>query len=77
VLRNERAFTVAIEISSGDGSVGERRRREELIRVAMLLNELLGNDPEDLGPDFANGVHTPVYRLVKGLIGRWVNRLIQ
>ena len=32
--------------------------------------------PEHLSPDLANGVYTPVARLVEGLVGRGVDGLI-
>jgi hypothetical protein len=77
MLGDERALLVnAIEVTSGDGAVPKRSRREEFFRVTVFLDELLGYDPEDLGPYFTNGVDTPVSWLVEGLVGRWVDRLI-
>ena len=42
----------------------------------MLGDQILGEDPEYLGPDLADGVHTPVTRLVEGLVCRWVDRVV-
>ena len=42
----------------------------------MLGDETLRDEPEDLSPDFADGVDTPVTRLVEGLVGRRVDSFI-
>jgi hypothetical protein len=57
-----------IEVALRYGSVLEGCRREQRVHIAMLIDEALRDDPEDLSPDFANGVHTPVTRLVESLV---------
>lgn len=66
----------AVEVALGDGTILEWLRREEVVDEAMLLDEPLGDDPEDLRPNLADSVHAPVSRLVEGLVGRRVNGLI-
>jgi len=51
---------LAVEVARRDRSVLERSRREQVLRIAVLLNEVLGDDPEDFGPDFADGVDAPI-----------------
>lgn len=46
----------AVEITLGDSAVLERLRREERLRVSMLLNKALRDDPEDLCPDLTNSM---------------------
>jgi len=62
------AHALAVELAHRNRAVLERRGREEVDSVAMLLNEPLGDNPEDLCPNLANGVDAPVTRLVKGLV---------
>ena len=57
-----------IEVSLRHRSVLKRCRREQCVDIAVLIDEALRDDPEDLGPDFANGVYTPVTRLVESLV---------
>ena len=80
VLGNERlggtvdlVFAGAVEVTSGDGAIFFGQRREEGIRELVLLDEFLGDNPKDLSPDLTNGVHTPVTRLVEGLVRRGVD----
>ena len=75
MLGNERlgvtvdlVFAGAVEVTSGDGAVLPGQRWEESVRESVLLDELLGDDPEDLSPDLANGVDTPITGLVEGLV---------
>ena len=63
----------AVEVARGYGAVLERSRGEEVLCVPVLLDEALGDDPEDLSPDFTDGVDTPVAGLVEGLVHRGVN----
>ena len=42
----------------------------------MLDDETLRDDPEDFGPNFADSVDTPVARLIKSLVRRWVDSVI-
>jgi hypothetical protein len=58
----------SVEVARGDGAIFLDQRREEGIRELVLLDEFLGDNPEDLSPDLTNGVHTPVTRLVQGLV---------
>ena len=73
-LRGE--LLLAVEVTLGDGAVLERLGREEVVDEAVLLDEALGDDPEDLRPDFADGVDTPVAGLVEGLVDGGVDGLI-
>jgi hypothetical protein len=80
VLGNERlggtvdlVFAGAVEVTGRDGAILFGQRREEGIRELVLLDEFLGDNPEDLSPDLTNGVHTPVTRLVEGLVRRGVD----
>ena len=75
MLRNERfgvtvdlVFTGAVEVTSGDGAVRFSQRREEGVRESVLLDEFLGDNPEDLSPDLTNGMDTPVARTVESLV---------
>ena len=75
MLGNERfgvavhlVFASAVKVTSGDGAVRFSHRREECIRKSVLLDELLGDNPEDLSPDLTNSVDTPVTRTVEGFV---------
>lgn len=61
-------FCGFIEVAFWDGSILKRRRREERVGVAVLLDKTLGDNPEDLSPDFTDGVDSPVTWLVQGLV---------
>ena len=61
-------FTSAVKVTSRDGTVRLSQRREECIRKPVLLDELLGDNPEDLSPDLTNSVDTPVTRTVEGFV---------
>ena len=78
VLGDERlaSNSGAVEVARGYGAVLERSRGEEVLCVSVLLNEALGDDPEDLSPDFTDGVDTPVAGLVEGLVRRRVDGLV-
>ena len=77
MLGDERTRLIrTIEVTCGDGTILERSRGEEIVRVTVLLDELLGHDPQDLSPDFTNSMDAPVSWFVEGLVGRWVDRLI-
>lgn len=65
-----------IEVALGNCAIGKRFRREEGVRVSVLGNETLGDDPEDLSPNFTNGVHTPVTRLIESLVRRGVDGVV-
>ncbi len=67
---------LAVEIAFGDGAVLERLRREEIVDEAVLLDEALGDDPEQLRPNFTDRVDTPVAGLVEGLVGRRIDGLV-
>ena len=66
-------FTGPVEVPGGNGTILLDQGREERIREPVLLYKFIGDDPEDLSPDFTNGVHTPVTRLVEGLVRRGVD----
>ena len=68
--------TSAVEVAFGDGSVLERLGREEVVGETVLLDQLLGDDPEQLCPDFADRVQASVPRLVQGLVGGRVDGLV-
>ena len=75
VLRNKRfggtvnlILAGSVEVTGGDSAILLDQRREEGFRETVLLDEFVGDDPEDLSPDFTNGVHTPVTWLVEGLV---------
>jgi hypothetical protein len=77
MLGDERVLLIwTIEVTYWDGTIFERSGREEVVRVTVLLDELLGHDPQDLSPDFTDSMDAPVSWLVEGLVGRWVDRLI-
>ena len=63
----------SVEVPSGDGTVTFGCRGEEGIRESVLLDKLLGDNPEHLSPDFANGMYTPITWLVEGLVCRRVD----
>lgn len=65
-----------IEIAFGDRAVFESQRREERVSVAVFVDEPLGDDPEYLCPNLADGMYTPVARFVQCLIRRRVNSLV-
>ena len=65
-----------VEISLGDGTILQWRRREQVIRVTVLGDEMLRDYPEDLGPDFTDGVDAPVAGLVESFVRRRVNGLV-
>lgn len=73
MLGNARTFAFTVEVTRWDGSVLTRCGRVELVRVSVLVDEFLRHDPEELSPDFTDGVDTPVAGLVKGLVRRWVD----
>jgi hypothetical protein len=75
-LASARVLSRPIEVTLWYGSVLEGCRREQCVGIAVLVDELLRHDPEDLCPNFTNGVDTPVTRLVKGLVRRRINGLI-
>jgi hypothetical protein len=66
----------AVEVAGGDGAVGGGRGREEVVREAVLLDQALRDDPEDLRPDLADGVDTEVTGLVERLVRRGVDGLV-
>jgi len=66
-------FAGAVKVTSGDGTIRFSQRREKCVRESVLLDELLGDNPEDLSPDLTNGVDTPVTRTVEGLVCRGVD----
>lgn len=61
-------FPRPVEIASGDGAVLPGQRREEGVREPVLLDEFIGDNPEDLSPDFTDGVDAPVTWAVEGLV---------
>lgn len=65
-----------VEVACGDGSVLEGLGREEIVGEAVLLDQTLRNDPENLGPNFTDGVDAPVAGLIESLIGRRVDSLV-
>ena len=67
---------LAVEVALRNRAVLERRGREEVGSEAMLLNELLGDNPEDFCPNLTDGMDAPVTRLVKGLVCRRINGLV-
>ena len=80
VLGNERLGGTAgivlarsVEVASGDGAIFFSQRGEEGVGESVFVDEFLGDDPEHLGPDLADGVHTPVTWLVEGLVRRRVD----
>ena len=80
VLGNERFGDTAsiklarsIEVASGDGPILLGRGREEGVRESMFLDEFLGDNPERLSPDLADGVYTPVTWAVERLVRRGVD----
>jgi hypothetical protein len=68
-----RVFTCAVELALGDRAILKRLGREKRLRVFVLLDQALGNSPENLRPDFTDGVHTPVARLIERLVARGVD----
>jgi hypothetical protein len=58
-----------IEISLRNSPVLKRLGRVERVGVSMNGDETLVDNPEHLGPDFTDGVDTPVLRLIEGLVG--------
>jgi hypothetical protein len=70
------ASTFTVEVVSGDGTILERSGREETVRIAMLLNDFLRNNPENFGPNLADGMDTPIVWLVEDLVSRRVDALI-
>lgn len=66
----------AIEVAFRDGTVLQGCRREQAFGVSVNVDEALGHDPEDLSPDFTDGVDTPVAWLVKSLVCRRVDSLV-
>lgn len=66
----------AVEVACGDAAVFEGLGWEERLRVAVLLDEALGDDPEDLSPDFSDGVYAPVAWLIQGLVSGGVDGLV-
>lgn len=43
-----------VEVALGDGTILKRGRREESIRISVLLNHLRVDHEEDLSPDFTD-----------------------
>lgn len=77
MLRNEYSLLVfTIEITERDSAILGRGRREEILSEAVFLNKLLRDDPEDLSPDFTNGVDTPISRLIESLVSGGVDGLV-
>ena len=83
VLRHERlrlplrvVLARAVEVALGHGPVRERLRREEVVDEAVLLDQALGDDPEDLRPDLTDGVDTPVAGRVESLVDGGVDGLV-
>jgi len=79
VLGNERlggavsfTFSGSIEVAGRNGAILFGQRREEGIREFVLLDEFLGDDPEDLSPDLTNRVDTPVTWLIEGFVRRGI-----
>ena len=66
-----------VEVALGDRTILKGLGREEVVDEAVLLDQALRDDPQHLRPDLANGVHAPVTGLVKCLVGRWVDSLVQ
>ena len=62
-------FAGSVKVTGGDGAIFLNQRREEGIREPVLFDKFIGDNPEDLSPDFSNGVYTPVTWLVEGLVG--------
>jgi hypothetical protein len=65
-----------VEVALGDNTVGTRLGWEEGLTPSVLGDQLLLDDPEDLSPDFADGVYTPVAGLVESLVGRGVDDVV-
>ena len=63
----------SVEVPSRDGAIVFRHRGEEGIRESVLLDKVLGDNPENLSPDLADGVYTPVTWFVEGFVCRGVN----
>jgi len=68
-----RVRSLLVEIAEGNGAVLECGGREECSGEPVLGDELLLDDPEDLGPDFTDGVNTPVTSSVEDLVSRRVD----
>lgn len=66
-------FAGSVEVPSRDGAILVDQRREKGNREPVLLDEFIGDNPEDLSPDFTNGVHTPVTWFVEGLVCRGID----
>jgi hypothetical protein len=69
-------FSWAVEITLGDGAIGQGLRREQALREAVFGDQLVGEDPEHLSPHLANGVDTPVPRLVERLVSGGVDSVV-
>ena len=70
-------FRRPVEVTLWDGSVVERCRWEQSVDIAVLVDEPLRHNPEDLSPDFADGMDTPVIGFnVQCLVCRRVDGLI-
>jgi hypothetical protein len=69
-------FKRAIEVSFRNGPVGQWRRWEQVFGIAVLDDQALADNPQNLGPNLANGVDTPVPRLVKRLVRGRVDGLV-
>jgi hypothetical protein len=78
VFGNKRllALSGAVEVTNRNRSVFRRFGGIQVVREAVLLDEALRDDPEDLGPDFTDGMDTPVTRLVESLVRRRVDSLV-
>ena len=66
----------AVEVSLGDRAILIGLRGEESVAVSILSDELLIDEPQHLGPDFADRVDTPVTSAVEGLVGRGIDLLV-
>ena len=69
-------FRRPVEVTLWDGSVVERCRWEQSVGIAVLVDEAVRDDPEDLSPDFTDGVDFTVTGFVQCLVCRRVDGLI-
>lgn len=65
-----------VEIADWDCAIFERKWWEKRLSEAVLLDQPVSNDPEDLCPHLANRVNSPVSRLVKCLVRGGINAFI-
>ena len=66
----------SVEVTFRDRAIFKRKRREQRVRVTVLSNQAVGNDPKNFSPNFANGVNTPVTRFIQGLVSRRIDSLV-